>query len=313
MGATDRELWLLGGVTAAGKTGLSIDWAEKNDAEIISCDSVSFYRGLDLGSAKPTAEEQKQIVHHGLDIAELSETYDVRQFHDYAREKVEEILNRGKKVLLVGGSGFFLDGFLRPISDGVEIEQQVRNEAEKLFESGGLFKILEKLKELNPDGLAGLDANNPLRVLRALERCMQTGRSLIDLKKEFTSMPLPYRSFHKKLVWLDRENDDLLARIEWRTQKMIESGMIEETKRAIAQKIENHASLASSVGYREVISYLKNGGEMEDLVQSIVRSTRQLVSKQRKWFRKRFPQDSCFLIKPGEQVSAEQLPWVAGT
>ena len=113
-------------------------------------------------------------------------------------EKVEEILNRGKKVLLVGGSGFFLDGFLRPISDGVEIEQQVRNEAEKLFETGGLFKILKKLNELNPDGLAGLDANNPLRVLRALERCMQTGLSLNDLKDEFAKMPLPYQAFQKK-------------------------------------------------------------------------------------------------------------------
>ena len=313
MGGTVRELWLLGGVTASGKTGLSIEWAEKNGAEIISCDSVSFYRGLDLGSAKPSTKEQKQIVHHGLDLADLRETYDVRQFHVYARKKVEEILNRGKKVLLVGGSGFFLDGFLRPISDGVEIEKQVRNEAEKLFERGGLFKILEKLKELNPYGLAGLDANNPLRVLRALERCMQSGLSLNDLKDEFAKMPLPYQEFQKKLVWLDRENDDLLARIEQRTQQMLEAGMIEETERAIDQGIENHVSLASSVGYREVIEFLKNGGEVENLSRSITRSTRQLVSKQRKWFRKRFPVNSCFRIKADEVVSAEQLPWVTGT
>ena len=313
MGATVRELWLLGGVTAAGKTGLSIEWAEKNGAEIISCDSVSFYRGLNLGSAKPSIEEQKQIVHHGLDLADLSETYDVRQFHAYASRKVEEILNRGKKVLLVGGSGFFLDGFLRPISDGVEIEQQVRNEAEKLFETGGLSKILKKLNELNPDGLAGLDANNPLRVLRALERCMQTGLSLNDLKDEFAKMPLPYQTFQKKLVWLDRENDDLLARIEQRTQQMLEAGMIEETERAILQGIDNHVSLASSVGYREVIEFLKNGGEVENLSRSITRSTRQLVSKQRKWFRKRFPQQSHFIIKPNDHISSEDLPWVGGT
>ena len=94
---------------------------------------------------------------------------------------------------------------------------------------------------------------------------MQTGLSLNDLKDEFAKMPLPYQTFQKKLVWLDRENDDLLARIEQRTQRMLEAGMIEETERAIEQGIDNHVSLASSVGYREVIEFLKNGGEVENL------------------------------------------------
>ena len=122
-----EELWILAGVTAAGKTELSLEWAERNDAEIISCDSVSFYRGLDIGSAKPGLNDQKRVVHHGLDLADVSEVFDVGQFHAYANEVIEDMVSRGKKVLVVGGSGFFLQGFLQPVVDALEVSDEVRN------------------------------------------------------------------------------------------------------------------------------------------------------------------------------------------
>ena len=157
MTARVEELWLLGGVTASGKTEISLQWAEKNNAEILSCDSVSFYRGLDVGSAKPDSMDQQRVVHYGLDLAEVSEVFDVSQFHIYARKVVEQIASRGKRVLVVGGSGFFLHGFLKAVVDGLDISDEVRDYVLKRYEEEGIEAIIEELKKLNPLGLPNLD------------------------------------------------------------------------------------------------------------------------------------------------------------
>ena len=146
------EIWLLGGVTASGKTELALSWAEKNHAEILCCDSVSLYRGLDIGSAKPTQEELERVPHHGLDLAEVSEVFDVVQFHAYARDIVNEIAQRGKKILVVGGSGFFLSGFLRAITDGIDISREVRQSIKFQYQEKGLDSLLDDLKDFNPNG-----------------------------------------------------------------------------------------------------------------------------------------------------------------
>ena len=156
MTARVEELWLLGGVTASGKTQMALEWAEKNNAEILSCDSVSFYRGLDVGSAKPDSMDQRRVVHHGLDLAGVSEVFDVSKFHSYAEEAVEEIASRGKRVLVVGGSGFFLHGFLKPVVDGLDISDEVRDYVLKRYEDEGIEAIIEELKKLNPQGLPSL-------------------------------------------------------------------------------------------------------------------------------------------------------------
>ena len=245
----------MGGVTASGKTELSLEWAERNNAEIISCDSVSFYRGLDIGSAKPDSSEQKRVVHHGLDLADVSEVFDVGQFHAYAKEVIQGIISKGKKVLVVGGSGFFLHGFLRPVVDDVEVSAEIRGQVDATYEKEGLGCILAQLREYNPKGLGNLDTQNPLRVIRALERCLQSGRSLIDLQKDFQKLPIPYAQFQKKLVWLNREDDEIMERINLRTKRMIEGGMLEETEQGIREGMESHPSLSQSVGYREVIEF----------------------------------------------------------
>ena len=303
----------MGGVTASGKTELSLEWAERNNAEIISCDSVSFYRGLDIGSAKPDSSEQKRVVHHGLDLADVSEFFDVGQFHAYAKDVIQGIISKGKKVLVVGGSGFFLHGFLRPVVDDVEVSAEIRGQVDATYEKEGLGCILAQLREYNPKGLGNLDTQNPLRVIRALERCLQSGRSLIDLQKDFQKLPIPYAQFQKKLVWLNREDDEIMERINLRTKRMIEGGMLEETEQGIREGMESHPSLSQSVGYREVIEFLKNGGSRNQLICSIAQSTRQLVSKQRKWFRKHFPSQSCCQINRGRVISEDKIPWVAGT
>jgi tRNA dimethylallyltransferase len=313
MNSPCREIWLMGGVTASGKTELSIAWAQKNNAEIISCDSVSFYRGLDIGSAKPTALERGKVKHHGLDLADVSETFDVGKYHAYAKGITTQLLSQQKKILVVGGSGFFMDGFLRPVVDSLDISDSSRCRAEEIFSNDGLGGMLEALNPFNPNGLGDLDKHNPVRVLRALERCIETGKSLEEIRQTFEGMPLPYDGFSKNLIWLDRQDEELRERIQARTRKMIDQGIIEETKEALKLGMEQHPSLALSVGYREVIRYLRDEGTVDELCDSINRSTWQLVRKQRKWFRKRFPASSHHLILGKEQSNEEILSWVAHT
>ena len=305
------EIWLLGGITASGKTELALSWAEKNDAEILCCDSVSLYRGLDIGSAKPTQHELDLVPHFGLDLAEVSEVFDVVQFHAYAQEVVNEIAQRGKKILVVGGSGFFLSGFFRAITDGIDITREVRQSIEFQYQEKGLESLLDDLKKFNPDGVE-IDTQNPVRVIRALERCKQTGKSLSLLQSEFEKLPSPYAHFSKHVLWLDREEEELMDRIRARTQGMVEGGLLAETEYALEHGIERHPSLSVSVGYREAIEYLENPGKLtqNELVDSITRSTRQLVAKQRKWFRKHFPMGSHLVLKNTVSFDPEKLPWV---
>ncbi len=305
------EIWLLGGVTASGKTELALSWAENNHAEILCCDSVSLYRGLDIGSAKPTRRELDRVPHFGLDLAEISEVFDVVQFHAYAQEVVNEIAQRGKKILIVGGSGFFMSGFLRAISDGIDISREVRQSIEFQYQEKGLDSLLDDLKKFNPDGVE-LDTQNPVRVIRALERCTQTGKSLSQLQSEFEKLPSPYAHFSKQALWLDREDEELMDRIRSRTQMMVEGGLLAETENVLWQGIEKHPSLSVSVGYREAIEYLKNPGKLtqDELIDSITRSTRQLVAKQRKWFRKHFPVGSHLVLKNTASFDPGKLPWV---
>lgn len=306
-----KELWILGGITAAGKSELAVKWALAHGAEILSCDSVSFYRGLDVGSAKPDLTERALVPHHGLDLADPHEVFDVAKFHAYARGVLEEIFDKGKRVIVVGGSGFFLEGFLNPIFDETVVSPKIRDQVRKLLEREGLKSVLKELQKLNPQGLGSLDVQNPIRLSRALERSWQSGKSLVEQERVFRALPPPYADASKKLLWLDRKNGDLEERINSRTRRMIERGLIEETRLARERGLENHLSLAQSVGYREALEYLNGGMEVEELVASIISSTRKLVSKQRKWFRKRFPEEARFELSEEPKNWIQEAPWVS--
>ncbi len=309
MGGT---LYFLAGVTSSGKSELALKWAEIHDAEILSCDSIAVYRGMDLGAAKPTTAERKRVPHHGLDLAEVSDGYDVSRYEHYARKVVPEVLSKGKNLLVVGGSGFYLQSFFEPIVDEVVVSDETRAKVEALYEKEGIPGLLAQLRQLNADEPLGLDELNPQRLLRALERCLGSGLRLSQLRERFEALPVPYASLGKKCLWLDRENEDLEKRIESRTEKMIEMGLVEETQSLIDQGfLSNHAA-CSSVGYRDVCSFLRNEITREELISSIRLSTRRLVSKQRKWFRKHFPPSSRLLLEPDSEPRPADLKWISG-
>jgi tRNA dimethylallyltransferase len=285
----DRILHVLTGPTAAGKTEWALRWAEAHGAEIVSCDSLLFYRGMDIGTAKPTQGERVRVPHHLIDILDLKEPWDVARFVVAARAACEEILARGRRVLVTGGSGFYLKAFLAPVADEVAVPDEIRREVAARQARDGLAALVDELRRLNPQGLGSLDVHNPRRVVRALERCLASRRTLADLAEAFARQRPPFAGWQTQLARLDRPRAELDARIEARVRTMLAGGLVDEVRRLVAAGIEGNPSAARAIGYRETIAWLHGELREDELAPAIIRNTRGLVRKQLTWFRTQLP------------------------
>jgi len=284
-GGMKPVIHVLTGPTAVGKTEWALRWAERNGAEIVSCDSLLFYRGMDVGTAKPTTAERARVPHHLIDICEVTERMDITRYVAAARSAVNALGQRGRRVLVAGGSGFYLKSFFAPVADEVGVPSEIRAEVTAL----PLPLALERLRTLNPQGLGALDVDNPRRVTRALERCLASGRTVLEMADAFAQQPSPFADYELTLTRLDRTSDDLAARIERRVDAMLQEGLVDEVKRLRPQGLESNPSAAMAIGYREVLAVLDGQLAASDLAGAIARNTRMLVKKQRTWFRNQLP------------------------
>jgi tRNA dimethylallyltransferase len=284
--AEKSVLHVLTGPTAVGKTEWALRWAERNDAEIVSCDSLLFYRGMDIGTAKPSAAERARVPHHLIDICEVTERMDVTRYVELAGQAMTEIQARGRSVLVTGGSGFYLKAFFAPVADSIEVPPALRQQVANLSPEA----TVERLRELNPSGLGALDVANPRRVSRALERCLASGRPLRELREEFDRQSPPFADFAVKLTRLDRDPDDLARRIETRVGAMLRDGLVEEVRRLRSAGLEQNPSAARAIGYRETLAMLEEALPAGQLGDEIAKNTRALVKKQRTWFRTQLPE-----------------------
>lgn len=282
---TRRFIFILTGPTAVGKTELALPWAERHGAEIISCDSLLFYRGMDIGTAKPSRAERERVPHHLVDILDLTEQMDIARYAALARAAAEAIVARGKTVLVVGGSGLYLKTFFAPVADSVDVPAEVRARVDTL----SLDAAVAELKRLNPEGVAKLDTANPRRVARALERCVASGKTLAALAEDFGRQRAPLAEWRTELTRLDREPEELDARIRQRVAAMLTAGLVEEVKHLRAAGLENNSSTARAIGYRETLAMLDGKLKSADLADEIAKNTRALVKKQRTWFRTQVP------------------------
>lgn len=278
-------LHVLTGPTAVGKTEWALHWAEAHGAEIVSCDSLLLYRGMDIGTAKPTAAERARLRHHLIDVREVTEPASVTDYVSLARKAVGEIAERGRAVLVTGGSGFYLRSFFSAVADEVSVAAELRAEVASL----SLPEAVARLHALNPGGLGALDLANPRRVSRALERCLATGRPLRELAAEFARQPSAFADWRVKLARLDRAPADLERRIEARVAAMLRDGLIDEVRRLRATGLETNPSASRAIGYREVLAMLDGQLPAERLAAEIAQNTRALVKKQRTWFRTQLP------------------------
>jgi tRNA dimethylallyltransferase len=284
-----RVLHVLTGCTAVGKTELALRWAEARGAEILSCDSLLFYRGLDIGTAKPAPAELARVRHHLVDTCELAEQMDVTRYVALARAALADLTARGRAVLVTGGSGFYLQAFFGAVADEVDVPAGLRAEVRAQLERDGLESLVGQLHKLNPEGLGELDVRNPRRVVRALERCRASGRTLAQLRRDFSARPGPFADWAVEVCELVRAPEDLEKRIEVRVDAMLRDGLVEEVRGLLARGLKDNPSAARAIGYRETVDFLEGRLREADLAPAIVRNTRALVKKQRTWFKTQLP------------------------
>lgn len=293
-------LHVLTGPTAVGKTEWALRWAEQHRAEIVSCDSLLFYRGMDIGTAKPTPADRSRVPHHLIDIRDVTQPMDITEYVLLARAAVDEIVRRGCAVLVTGGSGFYLKAFFSPVADSIRVSPMVRNEVARLTPA----EAVERLRGLNPEGLGTLDTANPRRVARALERCLVSGKKHLELVGEFARLPSPFADFSVELTRLERGPDELARRIEGRVAAMLQAGLVEEVRRLRAAGLERNGSALKAIGYREAIAMLDGQLPPANLAGEIAKNTRALVKKQRTWFRTQLPSHRVVAIATGGETEA---------
>lgn len=289
-----KSLHIITGPTAVGKSDFALSYAQKKGAEIVSCDASLVYRGMDIGTAKPSGEDRARVPHHLIDLHSVDQIYDIMSYVKDAQAAVADIFARGKSVVVTGGSGFYLKSFFAPVIDAVKVSDLVRAEVDKLYRISGLDGLLEELHRRSPKGVGNLDINNPRRVLRALERCIASGKSLPVLQTEFAARPEPYIECEKHYILLERDRENLKKRAVHRADLMLRNGLIEEVEALLNEGIRENPSAASAIGYRETIAFLEGHIKHTDLLPAIVKNTRHLIKKQLTWFRTQ--------IRPADEV-----------
>jgi tRNA dimethylallyltransferase len=281
---------VLTGCTASGKTEWALRYAHEIGAEIISADSQLFYRGMNIGTAKPTADELNLVKHHLINIMEVSETMNIARYVDLAKEIVAAIHKRGNTVLVVGGSGFYLKAFFNAVADEIEISSELRSDIDSQLNREGLGSLVKRLKHLNPFGLGELDIQNPRRVTRALERCLASGKTLIELSQEFDKIPAPFCDYTLELTELEQPPEVLEKRIEKRVELMFNAGLIDEVRALLSSGLRKNLTASKAIGYREVIDYLDGKLPRDRLAYEIISNTKYLVKKQKTWFKTQLPE-----------------------
>ena len=275
-----RRCWFLAGPTASGKTNVSLELAGQLGAEIVSMDSMSLYRGMDIGTAKLDCGDSEWIPHHLLDILDPHEEYSLAQYVRAAEAACEGIVARGKTPLFVGGTGLYLRSVLRGIFSGPPADWDRRRKWAAEVERLGPEYLHHRLAEVDPATAARLHANDVRRVMRALEVYELTGKPLSEWQRE---QPLPVEDRTPHVYWLDPPREWIHERIGRRVQLMMDVGLLEEVRRLSARPVGRTARQA--VGYKELFDHLEGRISLEDAVREIVEHTRQLAKRQFTWFR----------------------------
>lgn len=273
------------GPTASGKTALSIELAKRLGGEIVSCDSMQVYRGMDIGTAKPTREEMSGIAHHLLDVAEPHDPFSVAQYVALASKAVREIAERGRLPILCGGTGLYLDAFLR--GGGFEETESDSELRERLFayaEEHGAHALHKRLREVDPESADAIHENNVKRVVRALEIFESTGMTKTEADKRSRLSPSPYDATVICLSYPERET--LYERIARRVDVMLSEGLVEETKHLLdARVFETNTTAAQAIGYKEILPYLRGEETLETARNALILATRRYAKRQLTWFR----------------------------
>lgn len=280
----DREpILILTGPTAVGKTAVSLDLAERHGAEIISADSRQIYRQLDIGTAKPTAEERTRVPHHFIDELDLDEPFSAGRFAEAANERIAQIYTRGRVPLVVGGSTLYIYALEHGLADIPEVPPEVRREMTRRLEREGADVLFRELQRVDPASAAMLDPTKTQRLVRALEVYHATGTPLSVYHEH--QQPSAYR-FRTLVLYRDRA--ELYQRINHRVDQMLDAGLLDEVRAVLDQGYKPTLNPLRTIGYQEPIAYLQGAIDRDEMVRLLKRNSRRYAKRQLTWFR-RFP------------------------
>lgn len=299
MNAANRLEFIVG-TTASGKSDLAMARAMATGAVILSCDSLCVYQHMDIGTAKPTAADRAAVPHFGIDLCPPHQQFSVAGYIAYRDSVLQKLEQAGNPVLVVGGSGFYLKSFFAPVVDSLPIPDDLVTTVNQLKASCGadasgaaayLDRLVEELRRINPapGDLAGLDLQNPVRVEKALLRCLASGKTYAQLRRDFEQLVPPLPQWHKHVTLVERPPEEMDQRNERRVDAMLEAGLVDEVVQLRAVGFEANHSAANAIGYREILDYLDGRCSLAQARHRIITHTRQLMRRQRTWFRHQIP------------------------
>lgn len=272
------------GPTGVGKSNLSLQVAEALNGEIISADSMQVYQGMDIGTAKISREEQKRIPHHCLDLVSVREEYSVARYQQDARQAIEEIHQRGKLPIMVGGTGLYIQAALEAYDfSSAGKDHQLREQLFEEIEQFGKKHLWDRLHEVDPVTAEKLHENDSRRVVRALEAFLKTGIPLSNAERMMASSEPLYRVL---TIGLNRDRLQLYQRIDHRVEEMIQQGLIQEVQSLIEQGLKEDSTPGQALGYKEFFSYFRGERTLEETVTLLQRNTRRYAKRQMTWFRR---------------------------
>lgn len=283
MEAYDRIVCVVG-PTASGKTKMAVELAKQLGGEVISCDSMQIYRGMDVGTAKPTDEEMQGIPHHMIDIAEPDEDFSVSRYVEMADACVQDVLSRGKTAVIAGGTGLYVDSLIAGRSFAPVPSTGKREMLERRAEAEGVEVLHRELSEVDPETAARLPLADRRRIIRALEVYQETGMTITEHNEETKKQPPRYRP-----VWLGMTFEDrtaLYARIDLRVEEMMRQGLADEVRALLRRGVPETATAMQAIGYKELTAAVRGETDMLEAVRLIQQRSRNYAKRQLTWFRR---------------------------
>ncbi len=274
------------GPTASGKTDLAIALAKYLGSEILCVDAIQVYRGLNIGSAKPGIEERNGIVHHGLDLVSPLEQFSASRFESYAEKKIKEAVEKDKMLVLCGGTGLYYRALLEGFFEAPDPEPELRAELYRRAEKGGLDALYTELESRDFETAQKIHPNDARRIIRALEIIMQTGVSVTELRRSQKRKPWFDQTV---FIGIQREREDLVERIQRRTDWMYENGLVEETRWLLEIGCGPNNTAMQALGYKECYEYLLGKYSLQETVEITARETGRYARRQMTWFRRQCP------------------------
>lgn len=280
----ENKIVVIAGATATGKTDLAIQLAKKIDGEIVSADSMMVYKYMDIGTAKPTQQEQEGIRHYVIDVVEPSYNFSVKDFLKEADRSILEIQEKGKIPIVAGGTWLYIQALLYGLSEAPKGNSEIR---EALYKEDN-EKLYKKLEEVDKEYAQKIHQNDKRRIVRALEVFYETGKPFSSFQKEHSFKEKRYDFIG---FILQRDREQIMKRIEERVEKMFQKGLIEEVKNLMEMGYENSLTAKQAIGYKEVIPYLKGKINLEEAKESIIKNTKIFAKRQIRTFRNKLEFD----------------------